>query len=118
MMERMPFGNEPDEELGSLIRDALRGPNPEQFLARLNGALEGLPARASQWDVLATWARPGVVAVAAAAAFFLSVALWQNWRRQTADPVAVPPSVSVAMLEAAPARPGEDQILYAVLEGR
>ena len=117
MMERLPFGNEPDQELGSLIRDALRGPDPERFLARLGGALEGLPARASQWDVLATWARPGVVAAAAAAAFFLGVALWQNWRRQT-EPVTVAPSVSVAMLEAAPVRPGEDQILYAVLEGR
>ncbi len=118
MMERMPFGNEPDRELGPLIRDAYRGPDPEPFLVRLKGALEGLPSRASQWDVLATWARPGVVAAAAAAAFLLGIALWQSWRHQTADPVTVPPSVSVAMLGAAPIRPGEYQILYAVLEGR
>lgn len=118
MMEQMPFGNGPDHELGSLIRDAYQGPDPEPFLVRLKGSLDGLPARASQWDVLATWARPGVVAAAAAAAFFLGVALWQSWRQQTANPAAVPPSVSVAMLDATPARPGESQILYAVLEGR
>lgn len=118
MTERMPFGNEPDQELGSLIRDAYRGPDPAPFLARLNGVLDGLPPRVSQWDVLATWARPGVVAAAAAAAFLLGVTLWQSWRRQTAIPAAVPPSVSVAMLDATPARPGEHQIFYAVLEGR
>ena len=118
MTEQMPFGNEPDQALGSLIRDAYRGPDPEPFFARLNGVLEGLPARASQWDVLATWARPGVVTAAAAAAFFLGVALWQSWRSQVSGPAPVPPSVSVAMLDAAPIRPGEDQILYAVLEGR
>ena len=118
MMERMPFGNEPDPELGSLIRDVYRGPDPVPFLARMNGVLGGLPPRASQWDVLATWARPSVVAVAAAAAFFLGVTLWQSWRRQTAGPGAVPPSVSVAMLYGAPNRPAEDPILYAVLEGR
>lgn len=118
MMEQMPFGNEPDHELGSLLRDAYRGPDPAPFLVRMSGVLDGLPPRASQWDVLATWARPGVLAAAAAAAFFLGVTLWQSWWRQTTGPEAAPPSVSVAMLDAAPTRPGEDQILYAVLEGR
>jgi hypothetical protein len=77
-----------------------------------------LPARASQWDVLATWARPGVVAVAAAAAFLLGVALWQTWQRQIREPAVAAPSVSVAILDAATSPPGETQILYAVLEGR
>lgn len=117
-MEQMPFGNEPDRELGSLIRDAYQGPDPDRFLARLNGTLGTLPARASQWDVLATWARPSVVAAAAAAAFLLGVALWQSWQRGATDPALVAPSVSVAILDAAATPPGETQILYAVLEGR
>ena len=117
-MEEMPFGNEPDRELGSLIRDAYQGPDPDLFLARLNGTLGTLPARASQWDILATWARPGVITAAAAAALFLGVAVWQSWQRQTAGPVVVATSVSVAILDAATSPPGETQILYAVLEGR
>ncbi len=118
MMEEMPFGNDPDRELGSLIREAYADPDPEQFLARLRGSLEGLPPRVSQWDVLATWARPGVVAAAAAAAFLLGVALWQTWWQRVADPVLSVPSVSVAMLDATQARQGSDPILYAVLEGQ
>ncbi len=117
-MEQMPFGNEPDRELGSLIRDAYHGPDSDLFLARLRGTLGTLPARASQWDVLATWARPRVVAVAAAAAFLLGVALWQTWQTQTGGPTVAAPSVSVAILDAATSPPDEAQILYAVLEGR
>lgn len=118
MMEEMPFGNEPDRELGLLIREAYVDPDPDQFLVRLRGSLEALPPRISQWDVLATWARPGVVAAAAAAAFLLGIALWQTWRQQVADPALPVPSVSVAMLDAAQARQGSDPILYAVLEGQ
>jgi len=118
MNQQMPFGDGPDRDLGPLIRDAYQGPDPARFLARLAGVLDGLPSRISQWDVLAAWARPGVVAAAAAAAFLLGVAWWQNWRRHSADPGAVQSSVSVAILDAAPAAPGETQILYAVLEGR
>ncbi len=118
MTEEMPFGNEPDRELGSLIREAYADRDPEPFLARMRGSLEGLPPRVSQWDVLAMWARPGVVATAAAAAFLLGVALWQTWREQIATPALPVPSVSVAMLDATPARQGSDPILYAVLEGR
>lgn len=117
-MEQMPFGNEPDRDLGSLIQDTYQGPDSALFLARLQGTLGTLPARASQWDVLATWARPSVVAVVAAAAFLLGVALWQNWQRQAGEPAVATPSVSVAILDAATSSPGETQILYAVLEGR
>lgn len=112
-MNPMSGGAERDPELGRLLRDAMAGPNPGRFLARLSHALGSLPERRSQWDVLAGWSRPSVLVVAAAAGFLLGLAVWQGWRERMVTPAA---SVSAAMLE--PTQRTDTPILYAVLEGR
>jgi hypothetical protein len=112
MNDRSPFDSERDRELGSLLREALSGPDPARFSARLSSTLAALPARGSQWDVLAGWARPSVLVAAAAAGFALGLALWQGWReRLTRTPDT---SVAVAILE--PTRQVFEPIIYTVLE--
>ena len=70
-----PFDNEPDPELGRMLREALTGPEPEAFLRRLRVAAAAAE-RGDQWDVLAGWARPRAMAVAVAAAFLLWLGTW------------------------------------------
>lgn len=113
MIDRSPFDAERDGELGELIREALTGPEPELFADRLQAVIRGLPDRGSQWDVLAGWARPGVVMAAAAAGLLLGLALWQGWR-QRVGPAET--SVSVALLE--PMQRSVEPIIYSVLEER
>ena len=115
MTDRSPFDAERDPELGELVRSAFTGPDSAGFELRLGATLARLPERGSQWDVLAAWARPGVVAAAVAAGFLLGFAVWQAWRARLATPGV--PSVAVAMLQPT-TRGGEQPIMYAVLEGR
>jgi hypothetical protein len=70
-----PFDHEQDEALGRMLRDQLTGPGPEAFLGRLRLAVAGAE-RGDQWDVLAGWARPRVMAIAVAAGFLLWLGAW------------------------------------------
>ena len=74
-MTMSPFDGEPDPELGRMLREALTGPEPEAFLRRIRLAVAGTE-RGDQWDVLAGWARPRVMAIAVAAGFLLWLGTW------------------------------------------
>src|SRR5689334_23096866 len=95
MKEELPFGG-PAPEVSELLRRDFEGPDGPSFIDRLTGVLRALPARDTEWDVLAGWARPGVLVAAVAAGLLLGVTLWQNWYVKAG---AVAPAVSVAMLE-------------------
>ena len=95
MKEELPFES-PSPEVGELLRRDFEGPDGPSFVNRLAVRLRALPARDTEWDVLAAWARPRVLAAALAAGLLLGIAVWQNWREKS-SPVA--PAVSVAMLE-------------------
>jgi len=116
MRTQSPFGSGPDEEIGRLLRDELEGPDPSGFLRRLGGRLAVLPERDTQWDVLAHWARPPVLAAAAVVAFLLGASLWQTWQAHDR------PSPSVATVPATmfvpPTAVERTPVLYAVLEER
>lgn len=64
------FANEPDRQLGDLLRRHLEPADHAGFVRRV---MVGLHAADSSWDVLSRWARPGI---AAAAAFILGAATW------------------------------------------
>jgi hypothetical protein len=113
MSDQSPFDAGPDRELGELLRESWQGPDPIGFRGRLEAALGRLPERASQWDVLAGWARPSVVAVAAAAGLLLGMAWLQSWRNRV-QTTAGQVSVSVALLE--PTTRTVEPIIYSVLE--
>jgi len=66
-----PFDARPDEAIGRLLREHLGGADSVVFAARVRAAIAGEADTA--WDVLARWARPGLVAAAAVA---LTVGLW------------------------------------------
>lgn len=54
-----PFEGERDPELGALLAEAMAPADTASFTSRV---LAGLGARHSSWDVLASWARPGIAA--------------------------------------------------------
>lgn len=114
-MTKSPFDNQPDEELGRVLRTALTGPQPEAFLQRLKVATRGVE-QGSQWDILAAWSRPRVMLAAIAAAFLL---WFGSWMATTPDPEA---GVMVASLPAhtvlSPQAPPVDEILSALMERR
>lgn len=58
-MTMNPFEGERDAELGALLAEALTPTETASFTARL---LAGLGTRRNSWDVLASWARPGIAA--------------------------------------------------------
>ncbi len=65
MTHHNPFSNERDERLGGMLRTHLEGADHPGFTARVRARLAGLPVgqpEESLWDVLATWARPGIAA--------------------------------------------------------
>ncbi len=114
-MSLSPFDDRPDPELGSRLREALTGPAPEAFLARLRAAVAGAE-REDQWEVLDRWSRPGVFAAAAAAALLL----WLGARgvlgpaHDPAGTGAILPAYTVA----APQGEAREQFYLAVMEGR
>jgi hypothetical protein len=115
MSDRWPFDWEPDADMGRALREQLTGPHPDAFLARLRVQLAALiEERENQWEVLAHWARPGVLAAAVAAAFLLGATLWRHWadrERQAGT------SIPVAAVEAA--QPvGQALVWNSVLEER
>jgi hypothetical protein len=110
------FRPDPDREIGAALATHFKGPDPDGFTSRLGAALGRLPKRDSQWDILAEWARPRVMAAALAAGFLLGMAMWQRWQRRAVEVPSGSP-VSMAMLENA--RPGAVlPIINVVLEDR
>ena len=95
MKEDQPFGG-PAPEVAELLRHEFEGPDGPSFIDRLRVRLRALPARDTEWDVLAGWARPGVLVAAVAAGLLLGVTLWRNWYVNSGS---APPAVSIAMLE-------------------
>lgn len=114
MNDRIRLPGQPDRRTAEALGVHFEGPDPKGFLARLGGVLRGLPQCDSEWDVLATWARPRVLAAAMVAGFLLGMAMWQTWRTRGVAPAS---PVSVAMLEAI--RPPEvNPVVNVVLEER
>jgi hypothetical protein len=79
-----PFDDRRDEELGRVLRERLTGPAPEALLHRLRFAVAGAP-RGSEWDVLADWARPRVMAFAIAAGLLLWLGAWFEGSQPAVD---------------------------------
>jgi hypothetical protein len=113
-MTMSPFEQEPDPELGRMLREALTGPQPEAFLRRLRVAAAAAE-RGDQWDVLAGWARPRAMAMAVAAGFLLWLGTW--FARSTAPADA---GVTMASLPAhavvSSQPPAVDEIMAALRE--
>jgi hypothetical protein len=107
-----PFDNQPDPELGRLLREQLTGPDPDEFLLRLKGAV--LAERGDQWDVLAGWARPRVLAGAIAAGFLLWLGAWFSTAR-SGDGGLSAASIS-AQAVVSPQAPAVDEIMLALRE--
>jgi hypothetical protein len=80
-----PFDHRPDPALGSALRDALAAGDDAAFIARVL-AQAGRPAEA-HWDVLASWARIGIAA-AAAAALLAGVLVGRGARAAPSAPAA------------------------------
>lgn len=113
-MSGSPFDHEQDHELGRMLREALTGPEPEAFLHRLRMALAGAEG-ASQWDVLAGWARPRAMAMAVAAGFLLWLGTWFSWASPLADTGTTVASLPAhAVVSSAP--PAVDEIMSAMRE--
>jgi hypothetical protein len=60
-----PFGDQRDPRLDAALRELLDGQSHEVFVARVMGLIK---PRASAWDELARWARPGIAAAVVALA--------------------------------------------------
>jgi len=67
-MTKSPFDHTQDRELGDALRAVLSGEDDEAFTLRVLDSVAGVQAAAgwgtSWWDVLGSWARPGLVAAA------------------------------------------------------
>lgn len=115
-MTMSPFDHQPDPELGRMLREQLTGRAPEAFLERLRRAIAAAD-RGNQWDVLAGWARPRVMAVAVAAGFLLWFGAWVATGTSSDEP-----GVTVVSLPAHtvvnPQSPRADEIMAALLEDR
>lgn len=114
-MTTSPFDNRPDEELGRLLRAALTGPAPEAFLARLRLAIAGAEP-GSQWDVLAGWVRPRVIAAAIAAALLLWFGSWFAAGSPAENGVMMASLPAHTVLSPQP--PPVDEIMSALMERR
>ena len=111
-MTQSPFDNQRDEVLGRLLREQLTGPAPEAFLGRMRTAVAAAE-RPSEWDILAGWARPRVMALAIAAALLLWFGTWFQGQRD-AEPALAGALPSHAVVSAQP--PAADDIMMALRE--
>jgi len=84
MTDLSPFDHRPDPEVGAWLKDVLTVPDDRGFVVRVMARVPALMPRESWWDILSTWARPGL----AAAAVLLMLAGFQLGRWVTAAPVA------------------------------
>jgi hypothetical protein len=114
MNQPEPFDAQPDSELGAALREALDGPAPERFLARVQAALRQAGRGETSWDVLARWAPAGLIAAAAA------LVLWMVLLRPAGEPAEPGHLIAAApaRMEIAPAQPETDVLVTSLLEGR
>lgn len=101
-----PFDGRPDAELGASLRLALGGDDGPGFTRRVLAALE-VP---TFWDVLATWARPGL---AAGLVLLALLGFWAAWQDLRPTPES---GTATAQLETGPAQNG-DGVMAIVLGG-
>jgi hypothetical protein len=113
MTEPLSFDSNQDPELGARLRDALDGPDPELFLARMRHAVS-TASRETTWDVLSRWAPAGLVAATAAAVIFWLVI----GRSAVPNPATQFMASAPARMEIAPSQPEADVLVTSVLEGR
>jgi len=107
-----PFDNQRDEELGSLLRAELTGSRPDAFLARVRRNVAAAE-RPSEWDVLAGWARPRMMAAAIAAALLLWLGAWFEAGRTAENGLIATLPEQAAVLSQPPA---VDDIMIALRE--
>ncbi|MFN8654142.1 MAG: hypothetical protein U0133_19750 [Gemmatimonadales bacterium] len=100
MDEYSPFDSSPDRELGDRLREALTPAGQADFVARV---LRRLPEPGSFWDVLESWARPGV----AAAILVAALLGWWLAPRMGASPSPSPAEVLASEQPLRDAMPGE-----------
>lgn len=104
-----PFDARPDEELGALLRQHLSGDDPAQFVARLRLAVAQAD-RAESWEVLAGWARPGLVAAGLAAAALI----WMVLTRDVGAPMG---AGGVPVQELIAGQPASGEVLISAVMG-
>jgi hypothetical protein len=111
-----PFDAAPDAALGRLLREHLDAGDDASFLARLRSAITA--ERATSWDVLAGWARPGLVA---AATIVIGLSLWLSAQRNADIPTladAVQPDGAPTRLLAGGQGSSSDVVLVSWMEGQ
>ena len=115
-MNTSPFDNRSDEVLGRLLREQLTGARPEAYLRRLRQAVaEAGPG--TQWDILAGWVRPRVMAAAIAAALLLWFGSWVAAGSAPSDTGVMVASLPAhTVLSAQP--PPVDELMSAMMERR
>ena len=113
MTESLSFDGKQDGELGDQLRDALEGPEPELFLARMRDAVHQA-RRETSWDVLTRWAPVGLIAAAAAALVFW----FALGRSALPDPATQFIASAPARMEIAPGQSEADVLLSTIMEGR
>ena len=113
-MTMSPFDNQPDRELGRLLREQLTGPAPEAFLRRLRVAVAA--QRADPWDVLAGWARPRVLVAAIAAGLLLWLGAWFGDMARSSDPGVTMASSLPAHTVVSAQPPEVDELMLALRE--
>ena len=124
-MRSSPFDHRPLRDLGAALREALRAVDNEEFVARVMAAArvgDRSLFRADGWDVLSTWARPGIAAAAALVVLAVAAAISIGPSRAV-EPVTIDDAVQVAtaqtggqLLVAAPNPPDVDIVLAVSFE--
>ncbi len=77
-MRSSPFDHRPDRALGNALRETLSGHDEEAFvrrvMARVTEIQNGVTVGGDWWEVLGSWARPGLAA--AAIGLVLAATVW------------------------------------------
>ncbi len=109
-----PFDATPDVALGRLLREHLDAGDDAPFLARLRSAITA--ERSTSWDVLAGWARPGLVA---AATIVIGLSLWLSAQRNADIPTladAIQPTGAPTRILAGAQETQSDVVLVSWME--
>ncbi len=96
-MRNSPFDHRPLWDLGKALREVLEAGDDRAFVARVMAEVRVLDLRLRRsdwWEVLGTWARPGLVAAAALAALAVGLTL------ATAPAASVQPATAEEALRA------------------
>ena len=109
-----PFEATQDVALGRLLREHLDAGDEASFVARVRSAVAA--ERDTSWDVLARWARPGLVA---AATIVIGLSLWLSAQRDPDVPTladAIQPSGAPTRILAGAQEPRSDVVLVSWME--